>query len=525
MCLPLNARISRINRIPLLVFAIGFSALVLGPVLGDDLYVPSQHATIQDAITAASVGDTVFVDPGVYAETINFLGKAITVISTDGPEFTTIDAELLDTVVRFENAEGPDSVLQGFTITNGLVFGGLMAVNDAGGILCVDASPTLRGNVITSNSTNWNGAGITLKNSAAVVVDNEIRLNGFFCLIVDVPCGRGGGVFVSGGAPLIQNNKITDNSAPAAGGGLYLTDGTTADVIGNQILSNFSARGGGIVVGEDAEPFLMNNLIAGNGATGFVSLGGAIPGYAGGIYIEDSANVTIESCTIAANTATGFSVSGQGGGLVVENDSVTTISHSVIYGNSADLNSQIEDATAGTLTIEYCDVQGGWLGDGNIDDDPLFTTGVGYDYALSQLAAGQIVDSPCVNAGDPGAGLIGGSTRSDGAPDTGALDLGFHWNVADSTFIRGDCNGDGSVNIADAVFVLGSLFPGTGTAPQATCRDGCDGNDDGEINISDPVVILGAIFGIPPTPLPAPSSCGTDATADALECVVQPSCP
>ncbi|MFZ9880333.1 MAG: hypothetical protein ACO3QC_02895, partial [Phycisphaerales bacterium] len=46
---------------------------------GADLLVPSQYATIQSAINAASAGDTVLVSPGVYSELIRFNGKAITV--------------------------------------------------------------------------------------------------------------------------------------------------------------------------------------------------------------------------------------------------------------------------------------------------------------------------------------------------------------------------------------------------------------------------------------------------------------
>jgi len=44
----------------------------------------------------------------------------------------------------------------------------------------------------------------------------------------------------------------------------------------------------------------------------------------------------------------------------------------------------------------YSDIQGGWSGTGNIDEDPLFTlkSWFGFDYGLRTA-------SPCIDAGDP----------------------------------------------------------------------------------------------------------------------------
>ncbi|MEO2148562.1 MAG: hypothetical protein ABGY15_00105 [bacterium] len=87
-------------------------------------------------------------------------------------------------------------------------------------------------------------------------------------------------------------------------------------------------------------------------------------------------------------------------------------------------------------------------------------------------------------------------------------------------FIRGDCNNDMGVNVADAVFLLGSMFvPGE---PPLSCRDAGDINDDGGVNIADAVFLLGSLF-IPNSPgIPEPnlqSGCGADPTAsDTLEC-------
>jgi hypothetical protein len=80
---------------------------------------------------------------------------------------------------------------------------------------------------------------------------------------------------------------------------------------------------------------------------------------------------------------------------------------------------------------------------------------------------------------------------------------------------RGDCNSDGSINIADSITALDILFM-NGSAP--ACNDSCDVNDDGLLDIADPISLLNWLFGTG-TPLPSPGqSCGEDPTDDSLDC-------
>jgi hypothetical protein len=85
-----------------------------------------------------------------------------------------------------------------------------------------------------------------------------------------------------------------------------------------------------------------------------------------------------------------------------------------------------------------------------------------------------------------------------------------------SAFRRGDSDGNGVVNVTDAVTVLGRLFRGEDPLP---CDDAADGNDDGGLNITDAVFILEHLFRSGPAPpAPGPADCGTDPTEDALGC-------
>ena len=84
------------------------------------------------------------------------------------------------------------------------------------------------------------------------------------------------------------------------------------------------------------------------------------------------------------------------------------------------------------------------------------------------------------------------------------------------TFIRGDCNGDDLVGIADAISGLLWLFAG-GLAPD--CEKSCDTNDDGMVQIVDMINLLSYLFVANQTPPAAPfPGAGVDPTPDGLTC-------
>ena len=94
-------------------------------------------------------------------------------------------------------------------------------------------------------------------------------------------------------------------------------------------------------------------------------------------------------------------------------------------------------------------------------------------------------------------------------------------------FVRANCNGDANTNIADAIFLLGTLFPGPGGANEPPCDNACDANDDEGMNIADAIFILSVLFPGPSGPpiLPAPVTCGIDPTAGTLSCDSFAPCP
>ena len=109
-------------KLPVILLSLVFVCPVLAS--GATIHVPGDYPTIQDGINASVNGDTVLVAPGTYVENIFFYGMKITVKSSDGAASTVIDGGSpanpdFGSVVTFQHGEKLDSVLDGFTLTNG----------------------------------------------------------------------------------------------------------------------------------------------------------------------------------------------------------------------------------------------------------------------------------------------------------------------------------------------------------------------------------------------------------------------
>jgi hypothetical protein len=91
---------------------------------------------------------------------------------------------------------------------------------------------------------------------------------------------------------------------------------------------------------------------------------------------------------------------------------------------------------------------------------------------------------------------------------------------ASERFRRGDANADGAIDISDAQTVIAFVFLG-GAEP--SCLDAADAQDSGLEDISDAIYILNYLF-LGANEPPPPFACGTDLTADGLDCRSFPPC-
>ncbi len=224
--------------------------------------------SIQEGIDAASDGNTVIVAPGFYTgdgnRDIDFNGKAITVKSEQGPSTCIIDCQSYYTGLNgtyhrgfyFHNGEDANSVVQGFTITNGL----RIRHEPGGGILCDNSSPRIFDCIIVGNEART-GGGISTINSTAQIINCKIR---------DNTATDGGGIEIGSqndGVVLIKGSIITGNHAAAhprfggLGGGIIVR--SFSNIVNCTITDNRAGySGGGICFLYGAS--VSNSIIWGN---------------------------------------------------------------------------------------------------------------------------------------------------------------------------------------------------------------------------------------------------------------------
>lgn len=140
------------------------------------IQIPGDEPTIQSGINAAANGDVVQVSSGTYVENINFDGKAIKVTSTNGAAVTIIDGGAAGPVVTFSSGENAQSILSGFTITNGNSYAA--GIDEGGGIAIRNSSPAILGNIISDNFACGGGGGISVTSGSPEIESNTISNNG-----------------------------------------------------------------------------------------------------------------------------------------------------------------------------------------------------------------------------------------------------------------------------------------------------------------------------------------------------------
>ena len=322
-----------------------------------------------------------------------------------------------------------------------------------GGIFSVSSALMISDNTIINNSVDAStmegyGGGIFCSGENNIIQNNTISNNS---IILDGGPAEGGGILCDG-TNTIYNNIISDNfiecygdmsGVLAKGGGICCPNFSFMDIQNNQITGNrieavlfgmdafAEAFGGGAYI---ANPIAFSyNLIADNEASAYTEGEYTSEAYAygGGLYCTNSDNLLNNTITGNLVSATAelmvedcswiedeyecemtpncywdpelmecipmdFPVEeAYGDGVYFE--SYSTMLNCIVWDNN------YWSGIYGGPDIMYSDIQGGWYGDGNINQDPLFADPANGDYHLSweHYPIEDYTKSPCIDAGDP----------------------------------------------------------------------------------------------------------------------------
>ncbi|MGB2806145.1 MAG: hypothetical protein WBC22_00265 [Sedimentisphaerales bacterium] len=386
-----------------LIISIFLLVIAYTAAAGRTIYVDydgsADFNNIQAAIDDSNDGDTIIVADGTYTgngnRDIDFLGKAITLRSTNGPENCVIDINgTLFEYHRgfyFHSGEDANSTVDGFTITNGFT-------SDGGGIMCCYySSPIINNCVIMGNSVDNNGGGIYCRDSSPMITNCTFNENWNLTIYIDPPedlIGCGGAMCnYENSSPILSNCTFSRN--------------------------NSALGGGGIVNYLGCYPMLTNCIFSDNWA----DFGGGILNYL--------SSPTLTNCTFSSNDAT------WGSGMLNLLSS-PTLTNCILWDGGDEIQNY-----SSTITITYSDVQGGstgvyvdpnstlnW-GVGNIDADPCFSDVNNGDYHLKSQAGRfdanskswvqDNVTSHCVDAGNPGCPLGDEPVRNGNRRNMGAF--------------------------------------------------------------------------------------------------------
>jgi len=406
------------------------------------LYVPDDFPTIQEAVNAAQDKDTILVHPGTYREEVKIDRKNLIIKSVEGPGVTFIIGGYWQyPAVYFNHCNEPINRIEGFNINHN---------NGSSAVYCgTDSSVSIIGNVIANTSST----GIVCNETDLIIIKDNTIEEAHNPGIISIEsnnhiiiknntirgCWREGINLVSGSKRCeIAYNIIYDNY----NSGIFVANTGEESYICNNIIAHNhdNDEGGGIRI-FNAHPLIKNNLIIGNTA----GKEGEYAGKGGGIFNYNPApseqTLHIINNTIAYNAVIGpeyYHPPPRGGGVDVSSYSSNyNIENNIIAYNRGFSSSGIWVGIANDKNLDYCDLwENEWTnippGDGCIWEKPEFAeSGEQFgEYYLSQISAGQSVDSPCLNAGSDTAQnlelhLV--TTRTDEEADTDMIDMGFHY--------------------------------------------------------------------------------------------------
>ena len=411
------------------------------PPTYSNLLVPAEYSTIQEAIDAATLHDTVTIAPGTYRENLRLRGIDITVRGKPGLERPLIDAQHLGPGFYIETGESPATVIEHLSIANGegALFGRPWLRFDhrgGGGVLIIEASPTIRDLQIRDcRAARGEGAGMAAYRSSSAIQScefnadstefagglllwesTEVRIESCEFRACKAEAG-GGAITLIGGADLSIVDCVFDSCAVVRsplypvwiGGAIAITEAQRTRIERCRFSNCQAPSGGAIGCDYSNDLLVMRSSFFRCAAIGDSDgIGNRIDGAGGAIYALATPGVSITGNTFERNLSPQDIHDNFKGGEAV-------YAYPAVFRNNIVARSYwTSEAVIGpedrAYNLYWRNRGGDFIGEaqeGEIFDDPRFVEpGPPQDYRLS-------ADSPAIDTGDPELPLDPDQTRSD----------------------------------------------------------------------------------------------------------------
>jgi parallel beta-helix repeat protein len=256
------------------------------------IYVPDDYPTIQAAVDAASVGNTIIVREGTYNEDID-VNKCITLQGEDR-NTTIIDTERVTVKISC------NSTITGFTIKNGTY--GIECGPHHSNECTKPIAPTITNNIFTDLGTcilAWTSC------ATPVITDNEFIDNYHGCIRIS-------------SSAVISNNTFYNNGDGifSDGGGIdtciFIVGSSSLVITGNLIINNSAF--GIVTATSPSSPRITSNIISGNemgildwGGSSFTIFNNTITDNEYGVYLSSSTDSIIYFNNFIGNVRNAYS--------------------------------------------------------------------------------------------------------------------------------------------------------------------------------------------------------------------------
>jgi len=275
-----------------------------------------QYNTIQEAVNAATAGDTIKVKPGTYAENVR-VNKTLSIKGPEAPLSKYLDpskAAIVDPVddgILSNPAVAFDLVANGILI-EGFTIGEFDKAADADGNVGIRTSSAFSGYQIEENVIENNTIGIYLNTATTLNAVGSVRRTG------------------------VEENVIRNNdvAGAASGNGIYSDQGLQNVDIKDNVFSGRNFNVGITIVNapdQTTNPTLQTNIrIRDNNFK--ASTGG-------GIYFESVTNSSIRDNKFTRTALNGIQLNGGNQHVVIEENKLDTVGtdgyHGIILSNES----------------------------------------------------------------------------------------------------------------------------------------------------------------------------------------------